>query len=182
VIESLVEAMILCLHLAASNARGQCGGVENIGKIDALGLPVLVRNGGVDPVYAAHHLIDGAETKLGHVLANLLGEEEEKVDDVLRLAGETCAQNRILRSDANRTGVQVTLAHHDATHGNEGRCREAELFRPEQCSDHNVAARLQLSICLHLNARAQIVEQQNLLRLREAKLPGKPCMLDGAER
>ena len=47
-----------------------------------------IGNGGIDFVDAANHFVDGAEAELGHVLAHLLGDEEEEVDDVLGLAGE----------------------------------------------------------------------------------------------
>jgi hypothetical protein len=39
------------------------------------------------------------------VLADLLGEEEEEVDDVLGLACEAGAEDGVLRGDADRTGV-----------------------------------------------------------------------------
>ena len=47
-------------------------------------------------------------------LAHFLGDEAEEVDDELRLAGELLAQLRILRRDADRAGVEVADAHHDA--------------------------------------------------------------------
>jgi len=50
-----------------------------------------VGDGGIDPVHAAYHFIDSAEAEFGHVLAYLLGKEEEEVDDVLGLAGEAGA-------------------------------------------------------------------------------------------
>ena len=182
VIERLVEAVILRLHAAARHARGQRGRVENRREIDALGLPVRVGDGGVDLVHAAHHLVDGAEAELGHVLAHLLGDEEEEVDHVLGRAGEARAQHRVLRGDAHRAGVQVALAHHDAAHRDQRRGGKAELFRAEQRGDHHVAAGLQLAVGLHADAAAQIVEQQHLLRLGEAKLPGQAGVLDGTER
>ena len=65
---------------------------------------------------SADHLIDGAEAELGHVLAHLLGNKKEEVDDVLGRASEAGAENRILGSDTDCAGIQVTLAHHDAAH------------------------------------------------------------------
>ena len=47
-----------------------------------------------------------------HVFAHFLGDEEEEVDDVLRLALEARAQHRVLRRDADRAGVEMALAHH----------------------------------------------------------------------
>ena len=141
-----------------------------------------VGNGGIDLVHAAHHLIDGAEAEFGHVLADLFGDKEEEVDHVLGLALEARAQNRILRRDAHRAGIQVALAHHDAAHGDQRHGGEAELLRAEQCGDDYVAAGLELAVGLHPDAAAQIVKQQYLLGFGQAELPGQPRVLDGAER
>ena len=97
-------------------------------------------------------------------------------------AGETRAQNRVLRGDADRAGVQVALAHHDAAHGDEGHGGKAEFFRAKQRGDHHVAAGLQLAVSLHANAAAQIVQQQHLLRFSQAKFPGQAGMLDRTQR
>jgi len=43
----------------------------------------------------ADHLGDGAIAQAGHDPAHLLGDEEQVVDDVLRLAGEALAQLRV---------------------------------------------------------------------------------------
>ena len=51
---------------------------------------------------------------LRHQLARFFGDEEEVIDDVLGLAGELLAQHRILRGHADRAGVEMALAHHDA--------------------------------------------------------------------
>ncbi len=102
VIEGLIEPVILGLHAAAGDAGRQSGRVKDGGEIDSLGLPVNIGHGGIDFVHAAHHFIHGAEAKFGHVLAHLLGDEEEEVDDVLGLAFKARAQNRVLRGDADR--------------------------------------------------------------------------------
>ena len=137
---------------------------------------------GINLVHAADHLVDCAEAEFGHVLPHLFSKEEEEIDDVLRLARETRAQHRVLRSDANRAGVQVTLTHHDAAHGYERRGRKTELLRAQQSRNHHVPARLQLAVGLDFDTSAQIIQQQHLLRLSQSKLPGQPCMLDRAKR
>ncbi len=43
-------------------------------------------------------------------------------------AVELCTQDRVLRGDADRTGVEVAFAHHDAAGRHQRRGREAELF------------------------------------------------------
>ncbi len=90
-----------------------------------------------------------AEAELGHQLAHLLGDEEEVVDDVLGLAGEVLAQHRVLRRDADRAGVQMALAHHDAAGGDQRRRREAELVGAQQRADHHVAPGAEAAVDLH---------------------------------
>ena len=91
-------------------------------------------------------------------------------------------KHRVLRRDADRAGIQVALAHHDAAHGDQRRGGEAEFLGAEQRGDHDIAAGLQLAVGLHLDAAAQIVEQQHLLRFGEAKFPGQARMLDRTQR
>src|ERR1022692_1306121 len=155
-IEGLIEAVILGLHFAARHTRGQRGHIEDRGEIDALGLPMSIGDGGVEALDAANHFIDGAEAEFGHVLANLVGEEEEEVDYVLRLAGKASSQDGVLGGNTDRTSVQVTLAHHDTTHSDQGGCSEAEFFGAEQSSDNNVTACLQLAVGLDLDTAAQV--------------------------
>ena len=67
----------------------------------------------------------------------------------------------------------------DTTSGAGG---EAELLGAEQRGDHDVATRLQLTVGLHDDAVAQTVQQQRLLRLREAELPRRAGVLQRRER
>ena len=125
----------------------------------------------VDFFYAADHVVDGLEAKLGHVLAHLLRDKEEEVDDVLGRAGEARAEHGVLRGDADSAGVEVAFAHHDAAHGDERHGGETEFLGAEQGGDYHVAAGLELAVGLHADAAAQVVEHQHLLRLCEAEFP-----------
>ena len=87
-------------------------------------------------------------------------------------------KSRVLRGNADRTGVQMALAHHDAADRDERRGCESELFGAEQRGDHDVATGLQLAVGLNANAAAQIVEQQHLLRFSQSELPRNASMLD----
>ena len=160
------------------NAPGQFGIVENRGKIDAPRLPVIDRRLHIEHVDAANHFIDGAETQIRHVLPHLFGDIEEEIDHVLGLALELLAQFGILRGNADRTGVEVALAQHDAAQGDQGRGGEAEFFRAQKRGDHDIAPGLQLAVSLHADAAAQVVHQQNLLGFRQAEFPGNAGMLD----
>ena len=73
-------------------------------------------------------------------------------------------------------------AHHDATGDDERRRREAELLGSEQCTDHHVAAGLELTVDLDRDPIAKSVEQQGLLRLGETDLPGGTGMLQRRQR
>ena len=116
VVERRAEPVILTGGAATRNTRRQLGLIKDRREIDALRLPVGIVNVHVDLFHVADHFVDATEAKLGHVLAHLLGDEEEEVDDVLRCAGEALAQNGILGGDADRAGIQVALAHHNAAH------------------------------------------------------------------
>ena len=78
---------------------------------------------------------------------------------------------RVLRRDADRAGVEVTDAHHDAARHDERCGGEAELLGPEQGGDDDVAAGLQLTVGLQHDAAAQAVGGQGLVRLGEARAP-----------
>ena len=125
----------------------------------------------VEHLHLPDHLVEGAIAHRGHQLAHLFGDEEEEVDDVLGLAGEALAQHRVLRRDADRAGVEMALAHHDAAGRDQRRGREAELVGAEQRADHHVAAGADAAVDLHGDAAAQPVGDQRLVGLGEADLP-----------
>ncbi len=117
-----------------------------------------------------------------HDLARLLGDEEEEVDDVLRLPRELRPQLGILRRDPDRAGVQVAGAHHHAAGRDERRGGEAHLVGAEKRGDDDVAAGFQLAVGLHPDARAETVPHQRLLRLGEPDLPRDAGVEDRGER
>jgi hypothetical protein len=97
-------------------------------------------------------------------------------------AGELFAQHWVLRRNSDRTGVEVTLPHHDAALHHERRRGESKLLGSEQRGDDHIAAGLELSVYLHARLPTQSVEHQRLLRLGEANLPGNPGSLDRRQR
>ena len=182
VVERLLQAVVLLDDLVARGALGQLGHVEERRQVQALRLPVVDGARRRRALGVADGLLDGAEAQLGEDLADLLGDELEEVDDVLGLAGEPLAQHRVLGGDADRAGVQVADAHHDAAGDDERRGRETELLGAEQRGDDDVAAGLELAVGLHDDAVAQAVEQQGLLGLGEAELPGAARVLERGQR
>ena len=123
-----------------------------------------------------------AEPERGEQLADLLGDVGEERLDELGLAGEPLAQLGVLGRDADRAGVEVADAHHDAAADDQRGGREAELLRAEQRGDDHVAAGLQLAVGLHDDPVPQPVEQQRLLGLGQAELPRRTRVLERGQR
>ena len=171
IIQGLVEAVVLDLAVEERDIGIDIGLGEDAGEIQTLGLPVVDRFGGVEPVHASDHLIEGMEAQFGHNLAHFLGDEGEIVDDVFGLAGEPLAQFRVLGGDAGRAGVEVAFTHHDAALGYQGRGGKAELIGAQQGPDDDVASRTHAAVHLHGDAAAQPVENQGLVGFGQAQFP-----------
>ena len=136
----------------------------------------------VEHLHLPDHLIERAIAHRRHQLAHLFGDEEEIIDDVLGLADETLAQHRILGGDADRTGVEVAHAHHDAARRDQGRGGEAELVSAEQRADDDVAPGAHAAVDLDRDASAQAIGDQRLVRLGKPDLPGRAGVLNGGQR
>ncbi len=117
VVERLGEPVILPLAMIDRDPGLGRLLIQQTRQIDPFCLPVVDRWGHVEPIDPPDHLVEAAETERCHQLAHFLGDEEEVIDDVLRLPGEFLAQHRVLRRDPDRAGVQMALAHHDAAGG-----------------------------------------------------------------
>jgi hypothetical protein len=57
------------------------------------------------------HIVDSSVSKLGHDSTELVGYIVEEVDHVLGCARELLPQLGVLCGDADRTRIEVTLAH-----------------------------------------------------------------------
>src|SRR5262249_1952167 len=77
---------------------------------------------------------------------------------------------------------QVANTHHDATHGHQGGGRETEFFSAKQRRDNDVPAGFQLAVSLHNDAGAQVIENESLMRLGQAELPGDAGVLNASLR
>src|SRR5579864_1332468 len=181
-VERVVQAVILGMHAPPCYTRWHRRVVEDGGEVESARLPMVDGILGIEHVDAANHLVDGAESEFRHVLPDLLGEEEKEIDNMLGLTLELLAQHRILRGNADRASVEMTLAHHDATHRNQRGGGKTKFLGAQERGDDHIAAGLQLAIGLYADTAAQIVEQENLLRLGEADFPGNAGVLDGTER
>ena len=174
--------MILGFALMDRRPFHQLRLIENAGKINALRLPMVNCGAHVQPIHAAHHFIHRPEAKLRHQLPHFFGDEEEVIDHMFRHAGEARTQHRVLRRDANRAGVQMAFAHHDAASRDQGRRGEAEFIRPQQRANHHIAPGAQAAIHLHGNAPAQPIQHECLLRFSQPNLPGRTRMRQRCQR
>src|SRR5205823_4933727 len=182
IVERLREAVVLQLDAAPRDRGRYVRGVEDLRQVHALRLPVPGDVAHVQHVDAPDHVVDGAEAERCHDLAQLLGDEHHEVDHVLGLALELLPQHRVLGRDADRAGVQVADAHHDAARGDQRGGGEAVLLGAQERRDGDVPPGLQLPVGLHPDAPAEIVGDQDLLRLGEPELPGDARVLDRGER
>ncbi len=71
---------------------------------------------------------------------------------MIRAAGKFGPEVGILCCDSDRAGIQVTLAHHDATKSDQRRSGEADLFCSKKQCHSRIATCLDLAISLQYDA------------------------------
>src|SRR5208337_4883505 len=138
-VEHVLEHVVLGDAAVNRVARPWRRLVEQAREVEALRLRMLDELGPVEHLPLADHFVKLAVAERRHQLAHLLCDEEEVVDDMLRLAYEALAQHRILGCDADRAGVEVALAHEDASGCDQRRGGEAELVGAQEGADDDVA-------------------------------------------
>ena len=156
--------------------------VEDTAEIKAACLPVFDHRILVEEFRLADDLVKLADPHGSHDLAHFLGNEEEVVDDMLRRALEALAQDRVLCRHADRAGVEMALAHHDAASRNQRSRREAEFVSPQQRADDDITPGLQTAIHLQGYARTQAIQHQGLMRLGKTGLPRAAGMFERCQR
>ena len=87
------------------------------------------------------------------------------------LTREQLAEFGILRGDADRAGVEVALAHHDAALRDERSGAEPNFIGPEESGDHDIASGADATVGLDRYASSQSVLDQRLVRLGQTELP-----------
>ena len=80
------------------------------------------------------------------------------------------AQLRILRGHTHRTGIGITLTHHDTAQHYQGQRAKRELVGTQHGHDDDVLGSLQLSVGLQAHLTAQAVHHQRLLCLSKTNL------------
>src|SRR3954451_21037469 len=120
--------VVLLLGVMDRNVLPGLRPVQDGREIQLLRLPVLDTLASLQLVCAADHLFEGPNAELGHELPDLLGTEEEVVDDVLGRPGEAPPELRVLGGDPYRAGIEVAYPHHDAARSDQRSRREGEFL------------------------------------------------------
>ena len=181
-VQVVLEHIRLRLNPPKSTTVGSVRPGQDQREVQVLAFPMVDGLAETEPGDLADHVVERLEAQFGHDPAHFLGYEKHELLKVLRPAGETFAQFRILRANTDRTRAQVTLSHQHAAQAHQGGSAKTKSLRAEQCSDDHVASGLELSVHLHPDAISQAVEYESLLRLSQAQLPGNPGVLDGRKR
>ena len=126
----------------------------------------------------ADDLLERREAERCQDLANLLGKMGEELNNLFRRSLELRPKIVALRADADRAGVGVTLADHDAAHRDQRRCADTVFVGAEHCRHDNVAAGLQATVGAEHDLVAKIVHAQDLMHFRQAHFPRQAGMLD----
>jgi hypothetical protein len=108
VIQAYMKTMVLLANIKGGNTRAQ--GVcrrkdERQVNILSLGCAEIIAD--AESLAVAHHVVDGAVTKLGHDRAEFVGDIVEEVDDMLWRAVELLPKLRVLCGDTDGAGVKI---------------------------------------------------------------------------
>ena len=179
-VERTVQFMVLLLH-APDRAVGWRT-IEDLGEIEASGLPEGDCVVHLQPVGTPDHLVHGAESELRHDLPRFLGNKSKEIHQVFRASGEELPQGGILGRHADRAGVVMALAHHHTAQHHQRGGRESVFLGPQQCRHYHIAAGLDLPVGLQADPPAEIVQHQRLLGFGQSQLPRRPGMFDGGPR
>src|SRR6266704_1180792 len=99
-----------------------------------------------EPVVPAGELAERTDAKLRETMAHFLSQRTEVRDHHLRFARESCAQLFVLGGDSHWASVEMALARHDASDGQQRGCAKAEFVRAENRSQHDVAREFQAPV------------------------------------
>ena len=134
------------------------------------------------PVDRSDNLIDGTRAHISKHLPHIRSHGAEIGFHHFRVACEAGSQLLVLRSDADRTGVEVALASHHATQGEQGGSAKAKLFGAQQRCDNYITGELQSTVDAQANPRAQPCFNQSGVGIPQSGLPGDAGVLDRGER
>jgi hypothetical protein len=110
VVKTSVETVVLFADIVGGHTRAKrVSRGENKREVNLL----LLRGAGVVPdlekLGTTNHLVDGADTQLGHDSTQLIGDIVEEVDDVFGGTLELLAEFRVLSGNTDRASVEVAF-------------------------------------------------------------------------
>ena len=114
-------------------------------------------------IRAAYDILEMTETHLGQILPYFLGKEGVIIHQILTLAEEVGAKLGILGGNTHGAGIGMALAHKNAAEHNQLGSAEAEFTRAQQSHCNHIVTCLELTVHLHLDYSAQIVQHEGLL-------------------
>mmetsp|Transcript_6889 Transcript_6889/g.18757 ORF Transcript_6889/g.18757 Transcript_6889/m.18757 type:complete len:1126 (+) Transcript_6889:86-3463(+) len=192
ILEDLVvehAAVVVRRHRAArggqsSFARGggeegevQAGRLGGLPGRRSVGVHALLREQIVSP----DDFVEGLVPHGRELLANFLGAQLEKVDEVAGRAWETSPEFLALGRDTDWAVVGVADARHDAPGGDHGDGTEAVLVGAHERALDDVQARAAAAVGAEHHSLAQVILDERPVRLDEAHLHGTARVLDGGE-
>ena len=178
-----VQRVVLAGHVVQRRALGQLGLVQDRPQVEPVRLPVLLGRPWCPAPRRGRSPRPGVrKPSAARCSRTSSAMNSKKLITNSGLPENFLPQLGVLGGDADRAGVQVADPHHDAAADHQRRGREAELLGPEQRADDHVAAGLQLAVDLDHDPVPQAVEQQGLLGLGQAELPGPAGVLERGER
>src|SRR5260221_1101627 len=129
----------------------------------------------------ANDLLQRMRAQASQQGARLPGNGTEIIFHHLRPPGEAGPQSLILCGDANRTGVEMALARHHATHRQKRGGAEAELVGAEQRGYHNVARKFESAVHAKTDVLPQPCLDERAVYVTKAEFPGHAGVLDGTQ-
>ena len=150
---------------------------EQLAEVEHLVFRFIVGDGSLtgNQFGVTHDIVERGVAHLCQILPYLLCQEGEVVHQILVSANEMLSELGVLGGDAQRTGVEVALAHHYTAQHNETGGTKTKLLGSEQCHGDDVSTSLYLSIHLQAHLSTQSVFHQCLLCFAQTYLGRDTC-------
>src|SRR4029077_14042485 len=134
-----------------------------------------------ETVIPASELAKRTHAKLRKTIAHLLGDRAEVGNHHFGLACEPGAQLFVLRGDSDGASIEMTLARHDASDGQQRGGAEAEFVGAENSGQHDIAREFQASVHAERESRTEARANQCVMCFAQPNFPGKTSVLDGGQ-
>src|SRR5712691_10731569 len=112
-------------------------------------------------------------------MAHFLSQRTEVRNHHLRFARESCAQLFVLGGDSHWASIEMALARHDASDGQQRGCAKAEFVRAENRSQHDVAREFQAPVHAERESGTEARANQRVMSFAQSNFPRKTRVLDG---